>query len=515
MKHYQMIFFGSVVALFAIPCIAIETLRGVSFFSPRPQGINAARELVGWHPYINRYDANSSYSAYAFTASYTQSVRSKRIARALFGTNILTLSGSLVEDRGEDDILADYFGLSPSFQSRVKLEPLIRNTIVAINVYIGFDSYAPGLYLRFHIPAVWTQWNMNLTEDIFSSGTETPFPAGYMSNAEVIAPVKSFKEAITGGITFGQVQEGITFGTINGAKAKGGIADIECALGWNFILREQGHAGLNIRVIAPTGSRPESIILFEPIVGNGKHWGLGIGFTGRVTIWEKDIDQHLAFYTDVNMLHLFNARQQRSFDFVDNGFASRYVLLKEFDDTGASTGGLFPAINKTTGSCKIKIDVQTDMVFMFSYSYSSILFDIGYSGWIRSKEKVTLQDPLLKNRFGLKGIQNSTDNNTQDSATIVGNNLDEQEIVADPNSPIFLKEQDIDLRSAASPLQLTHKLFVHLSHHWPHTVTDSATGFIGIGGEIEFEGINERNTAQPDKTTAGLWGIWIKGGFAY
>ena len=493
----------------------VDLLRGISFFSQRSQSTDAAREIVGWHPFIHKYDATKNYVTTALTPVYNQSVRPRRIAQALFGTNILTISGSLVDGRGEDDILADYFGLSQQFQSTVKLEPLIRNALIDFQLYIGLDSWISGLFFYAHMPAGWTQWNLKIKEDVFEPGNNTPFPVGYMGPEQINAPFNSFKDAIKGETSFGSIQ-GLAFGKIDGPRAKSGISDIQLALGWNFILQENGHVGLSIRTAIPTGSRPNSEFLFEPILGNGKHWELGIGFTGHVVIWEKDAEQELAFYTDVHLMHLFNARQRRSFDLCENGFGSRYILTKIFNEVGASTNMGEPLINQTTLTCNVSVDIQIDGVFMFGYTHQGIVFDIGYNGWIRSKEKITRKQEITQNRFGLKGIQNVVGNFTQSTATLVGNNFSDQAAVADPNSPVFINNENIDTRSARSPLVLTHKLFTHLGYAWENDKEEHAIPFIGIGGEIEFEGINEHNSIEPpDKTTMSQWGIWFKLGFAY
>ncbi len=511
--HFLIIFLPTILVTSQLH--GVDLLRGISFFSQRSQSTNAAREIVGLHPFIYKYDATSNYVTIALTPVYNQSVRPRRIAQALFGTNILSISGSLVDGRGQDDMLADYFGLSQQFQSRVKLEPLIQNALIDFQLYIGLDSWVSGLFFYAHMPAGWTQWNLQIEEKIFNAGNNTPFPAGYMAPGETNAPFKSFKDAMKGETNFGSIQA-LKFGKIDGAQAKSGISDIQLTLGWNFILEENSHVGLSIRTAIPTGSRTNSEFLFEPILGNGKHWELGVGFTSHVVIWEKDAQQELALYADVNLMHLFKARQRRSFDLCENGFGSRYILTKIFDETGATTGTALPLINQTTLTCKVHTDIQTDIVLMFGYTYQDIVFDIGYNGWIRSKEKITLNQDIEKDRFGLKGIQNVIDNFTQSTATLVGNNFADQSSVADTNSPKFVKNQDINVRSARSPLVLTHKLFTHIGYAWKNENEEHAIPFIGIGGEIEFEGINEHNTAEPpDNTTMSQWGIWLKGGFAY
>lgn len=505
----------------------VNVLQGKSFFSARSQSEDAASELTGWHPFIHR-NTPKNYGTYGFYMTYARSIRANRIAEALFGTDLLTISGSMVTNRGHNDILADYFGLSPEFLSEVHLAPRIQNAMVTFQGFWGFNEWIRGLYLQVKIPAVWTEWDMNMTELVNNTGSTVPFPPLYMALDAVPAPVDSFVEALKGNTTFGAMQTPLQFGKVNGAQSKGGISDIQMALGYDFILREHGHAGLNIRIAIPTGTRPDSRFLFEPVVGNGKHWELGVGFSGDVLIWEKDGDQELRFFADVNLTHLFSSRQLRSFD-VHNGpcdcdddinFGSRYILIKEFDADGNAIGELAPLINKSTLSCDVHVSMQIDMVFMFGYTYNNFLFDIGYNGWIRSREKIKLNCNFPDNRYALKGIQDTffgggaPSNITQSTATLMGNNFADQLLVADVNSPVFLTEQNIDLHSAAASRAMTHKIFTYLGYAWEERFEQNQyVPFVGIGADIEFEGINTRDTIQPDKTTLSQWSFWIKAGF--
>ena len=494
-------------------------LRGISFFSPRAQSTNAAREIAGVHPHQDKYDMDKTYGYCAFTTAYNQSVRPNRIAEALFGTDTLSISGSLVTNRNELDILADFFGLSTTFNSCVELIPRIQSALVIFDSYLGLDSVAKGLFLELHIPVGWTNWKMELRENVVNNGEEIPFPARYMNINALTAPITQFKDAFSGDVRFGQMQDPLKFGKIdNCGQSKGGIADVHFALGWNFILRENGHVGLSFRVAAPTGSRPKSEFFFEPIIGNGKHWEFGLGFNGRVVVWEKDGNQQLAFHAITHVMHLFKARQKRSFDLKNIGFFSRYMLAKLFDENGNYTGNLTPVINHTTLSCDVDIDIQADIVFMFGYTYNELVFDIGYNGWIRSKENICLKECVPKRRLGLKGIQNvitggnELSNATQSNATILGNPFDQQGMLVDLNSPMFISTDDICEKSAASPRLVTHKVFTHIGYAW---IEKPEIPFIGVGAEIEFEGINTRNTKKPERNTLAQWGIWFKTGVAF
>jgi len=531
------------------------TLQGHSFFYARSQSVNAAREIAGWLPHIHRYDMiDQNYSSFVCTGAYNHSLHGNRIADAIFGTDELFISGSTTVNRGINDILADYFGLSPDFESTVRVEPTIQSATLAFNAFFGLNKWCNGLYLQIHAPIAWTKWNLGLEENVFESGSDVPFPSNYMDSGAVAPGAHSFVQALQGCTTFGQMQEPLQFGKVCGSQVKKSVSDIQIALGWDFFLGECGFAGLNIRCAAPAGNRSKSIFLFEPIVGNGHHWELGAGFAGRGLIWEKDGQQQLSFFGELNMTHLFSSKQRRSFDLGEDVcltfsniecnscgtqevetclashrhdlFGSRYMLVKEFDEDGNYTGNLAPLINKTTLDCKVRINLQVEIVFMFDYTYNGFVLDAGYNGWIRSREIISLGDNCIpENTFaidsiGLKGIQNVTFNSgglsnaTQSDATLFGNYLTDQALVADRNPPVFIKPQDIDIDSAASPLAITHKLFIYFGY------TDQRdcwciTPFYGFGGEVEFEGINTRDAVEPNKNTMSQWGIWVKVGFDY
>lgn len=495
-----------------------EELRGLSIFSPRSQDINAARDIAGWHPYIHRYDAPNNYYAFGLTPSYNQSLRPHNISLALFNNDTFSVSGSQSPGREDtNELLADYFGLSTTFDGNIFFKPLIRNLILDIALYMGFDGWVPGLYVQLRGPAVRTQWNLKLTEDVLEDGKETPYPAGYMAEDAIFAPYNSYQEAMRGFASFGNV-ENLRYGKICGTQTLSGLAALETVLGYDFVRRERGHVGINFRASAPTGSRPKGEYFFEPRVGAGKHWQIGMGFTGHGRIWEKDGEQELAIYVDCNFTSMLKARQIRSFDFCRNGFFSRYILLKEFDADEMFTGTMLPAINVTTLECDVRKSIQVDMVFMFGYTYNDFLFDIGYNGWIRSREKICLRQGIAPNRYGLKGVQFAYDpltdlplNTTESSATI----YETGPIVSDGLLPAFISTDDLDLRSAASPLLITQKIFWHFSHSWYNWKNHHAVPFLGIGAEIEFEGINTRNAYQPDDTTMGQASVWLKGGVSF
>lgn len=495
-----------------------ENLEGVSFFEPRSQSVSTSRQMVGWQPLIHKADMSNAYFSFAVMPVYSHSVRRERLAYALFGVTDLSISGSQVTGRSSTDIVADYFGLSPLFQSSVFLDPYIENVMGDIMGYLGLDSITPGLYFWFHMPIVYTKWHLRLREEINSVSINVPFAPGYMDVDAVAPGAASFTQAVRDGAIFGQVVEPIAFGRMDIGRSKSHVSDLQLALGWDFVSNRCGHAGFALLLSAPTGSKTSADILFAPYVGNGRHWELGLGYSGKALLWEKDDEQLLYLHADMRFTHLFKAKQRRSFDLKANGFASRYMLVKEFTSSGQYTGRMVPLINRSTLDCYVRNDYQFDMAFMFGYQYNEFSFDIGYNAWIRARDKISFSSDIPSllgpTPIGIKGTTNvytmgMPNNTTQPTAIISDSNN------APIEGPTFIRLCDINKASAESPRVFTHKLFTHLSFTLKKPCWIDATPFIGVGGEIEFEGINLRNIAHFARTTLSQWSLWLKAGFAF
>src|SRR5579885_1630957 len=169
----------SVCMLIIIPTQAF--IRGRSFFYPRSQSVHAERELVGWEQDINLCDVGKCYGSFYVMPICSRSIRPCDIAEYFFGQSSVVFSGSHAPNRGEDDTLADYFGVPIDFVSTVHFKPRIENVIIDTNLYVGLDSWHPGLYARFHAPFGTTKWNLNMCEQVQNSG-ELNDPPGYRAS---------------------------------------------------------------------------------------------------------------------------------------------------------------------------------------------------------------------------------------------------------------------------------------------------------------------------------------------
>src|ERR1700722_14278797 len=152
--------FSILVALLWYIAIAPIGFTHHAFYLPRPEGVNAAQELVGWQQLINQSCMNRFYGAFSIMPIYNRSFNASRISEFFFDSFPMVVSGSRRPDRGAQDVLADYFGLPSDFKSFVCFDPKITNFTMDFNWYFGLDELVSGLYVRVHAPFSFNTWNL-------------------------------------------------------------------------------------------------------------------------------------------------------------------------------------------------------------------------------------------------------------------------------------------------------------------------------------------------------------------
>jgi len=389
---------------------------GYPFLAHRSQSVDVARKLVGWQQLINKYDMAENYGTLSIGVEYTRTFNNERLAQFLFGGDLINCCKLLIQ--GSDAVsaeyrdkrawLADYFGLPAKYCSEVTFCPRIQNVIVDFNFYYGLEELADGLYFRLQAPIVWSRWDLGMCERRLETDSDGSFIPGYMNSSGLDRDdlPEDFVEAVSGEIQWGDMKDPMKFGRMpRCAMKRTRLSDIHAVLGWNFLQDEDYHCGLNLQIAAPTGNRPSAIYLFEPIVGNGKHWELGFGFSGSWIFGrsEEKEDHHFGLWMDANVTHMFKTCQTRSFDFCGKS-NSRYMLLEQMGsnpaDASQITGdvsdtpanykyqsSLIPAVNYTTFNVDVKINIQADIAIKFGWIRGNCSFDVGYNLWARSGEK--------------------------------------------------------------------------------------------------------------------------------
>lgn len=420
------------------------------YISIRSQSVSSDRDIVGVTDKINLYDMENLYITTAVTLEGTRSFDSDALTHALFGLIdpsvtasdelSVAVTGSQVPDRGATDWLADYFGLSTTYQSRLFFKPRVSNFIVDFAAYVGLDEWLCGLYFWVHAPLVMTRWDLNFREEVNNDLALQGYPAGYFSPVAIpannlVAQAQDFLSDLDVPTLAAELPfEPLEFARLEQARQhKTALAEIQIALGYNFVLTDCYYLGLNFRVYAPTGNRPKGQFVFEPIVGNGKHWEVGAGFMAGYMFWRSEDDESsLGFYAVGNFTHLCRTTQTRTFDLIGKP-NSRYMLAERL---GTPVSNLFaapqqgnianisqpdaqfktgntplysytPVANLTTIPVHVSSPIQVDITALFDYSACGLSVDVGYNFWARACEKISPRYDA-----GPLRLQPSTENNS-------------------------------------------------------------------------------------------------------
>jgi hypothetical protein len=431
----------------------------VPYVALRSQGIDGAREMVGWQTHINKFDMDQNYVTFSVTPEFSQSFRHEKLASALLCDALIKpcyvtttscckayagcgdcatvkIQGSKIADRDPKALMAENFYLPTDYSSEVIFKPVISNFIIDFNVFCGFDEWLEGLYLRIHTPLCYSRWNLNMCEHVINPGIEncdpgyfndTYTPADY-TNPRVhglsrAAMLENFTDYACAGNAIqgvnGTTYTGLSFARMNTKHmSETRLAEITAALGYNFLLNEDHYLGFNIRTAAPTGNTPKAQWLFEPIVGNGHHWELGIGMDSSWCIWRSEQeDRNVTMYLDATLTHMFKTTQIRTFDLRGKPL-SRYMLAAKFTTPSQNLivgshaphlqfDNVFnPVANLTTGPCCVSAAVQGEITCKVAYTIHNFQWDIGYNFWGRSCQQLSRLSNctnLEHSTWGLKG----------------------------------------------------------------------------------------------------------------
>ncbi len=424
-------------------------------FVIRSQGANALRRIIQSTDKDIRYDAQDMYGNYSLTTEYTRSLNPSHIARSLFGDSLcggryLAIQGSRVPNRNENALLADYFYLPTDFNSQVEVRPEIQNFVADINLRFGLDNWATGLYAWIQMPVTWTKWNLHLQEQIINPGANahdegyfsvnalprSALLANFTNYAQGVAPFDPTNGMVNGVLTETASKAGTTQTFVNrfdplscgnmcpNAQSNTRISEIRGALGWDFLLEDRYHLGVNIQVSIPTGTKSDSGELFGPQNGNDHHAELGGAITGHYTFWKSQDEESMwSINLDANLTHLFGKNQVRCFDVCGKPL-SRYMLVEKLgtpvtDGLVGSTqtpqpienptnptaptsqfkAEFAPLANVTSFNVDVSVGVQADVVLWLNYSKGPWSWDLGYNLYARSCEKIDLDCDCQETKF--------------------------------------------------------------------------------------------------------------------
>lgn len=356
-------------------------------------------------------------------------------------------------------------------------------------------------YLDISTPITHVNSQLLLTETVINNGGGVD---AYASTSTAVANmVQAFKQSEW---CFGKIDSCAHHG-------KTGLADIELKLGYEWMFAERANIASYMGLVIPTGNKAKAEYVFEPIVGNGKHWGLMFGSQGGFNVWNScNENWHLqfSFYTDAR--YLFQNKQMRSFDlkgkpwsryisvYADQAAATAAAALGGIPGRNAATAG----INVFTQHVKVQPRFQYNLTTMWTLSSDcGFVGEVGYNFFAREKECVQLDcpwkvGPAIKDVLGLgqtQPIRNITANsllNNADPVSLANYSLS------------LIQASDLDLDSAAHPAILSNTVYGSLGYKWADMCNPL---HMNIGGSYEWAG--------KDFAVMNRWTLWGKFGVSF
>lgn len=296
-------------------------------------------------------------------------------------------------------------------------------------------------------------------------------------------------------------------------NAKWGAADLEVKFGYNYVITDCAFLQSYLGFVAPTGTRVSGRFVFEPIVGNNRHWGLLFGTTAGYDLYEK-CGWNIAWYLDMASRYLFDNNQIRSFDLVGKPW-SRYIetysSIAQAQDAFNGNRSQFSGtsgINVFTKCVKVKphyqVDVNTAFDFQKEFECVTTQAEIGFHVYARQAESIDLDCCKAVNNIAIKDIQGTGFTTT--ARTIKANYKDSYVAIGGVTNPgyLALNPCDINLESAAHPAVVNYSLYGAFG-----LKSNRECALLGsIGASYEFQN-REINSALE------RWTVWAKFAFGF
>lgn len=173
---------------------------------------------------------------------------------------------------------------------------------------------------------------------------------------------------------------------------KFGLADIPIMLGYDFCKSDAYHLGLYLKFVIPTGTKIDSCFLqyvLSPVIGNGRHFELGIGASAHANIWVCDTSS-FGVYGDGYIDYMYGACQTRTFDLAGQPM-SRYALVYPLSgdaEEGLSTTDTMSAVGDVNLYQGNTTATRGEFMFDFIWACRNWEMGIGYAFAGQTSEKI-------------------------------------------------------------------------------------------------------------------------------
>ncbi len=291
--------------------------------------------------------------------------------------------GGVTVDRAPGNDNTAYLGLDP--------RRITQGT--RMDLYCNLDALVAGLYFRASTALVDLEHDTRLR--VTSSEKYVATTLG--DEVPVSFALEGYFEGVFENTTPQNRQVALTKGLFKGKNRQVGFADIDCTFGYKIVSINRFSMHLGAGCTLPTGNKPRGEYLFQAVVGNGGHLGVGVDTDFQFDVWH-DHENDVKLYGSARYRYLFSAQQQRTLGLKGHKLG-QYKLVA---DVQAPAGApLIPAANLTT----LAVDVLPGSVFDgclgMKYAWRGVQLDAGYNYYFKNRETLTQRGSIEKNRYAI------------------------------------------------------------------------------------------------------------------
>ena len=436
---------ASVFFLLALPLAghAITTETGKSFFSPQPLSTILAPLNNSFEHFSHDTEPEGRFSL-SVAPFFFKSTNPADIRRSIFpeGKNELIINGSEVPGNDFDlsgtwlQIAAPFNSNLPmnggfaggalvgnfnhnleilynAFQSKLTVIPEYRFYGLHCAVAKIFSLGNCDLFFDLNVPVGVGLSSLNTQEEGSSSDRKNVAMdvGGIQGNIDLIV-----NQAVTASVRLEPLSslysmnaiDALSHSSMNFSKwsskvlKREGIGDvaIKCGVGSN-------HWALYLKGTVPTSEQPSNEFIGEPLLGNGAHWGTGLG--AKIMLGKKFESCELSLKTAAEYEYLWSASQLRTYDLDNsrNGAMSRYLLMQKFTPgaPNSTVKDLIPGVNLLTLPTRVTPNHTAGFSVDTRFERNNFFLALDYNFKFLNEEQLVINADPATSPFNVASLQ--------------------------------------------------------------------------------------------------------------